>query len=138
MRGPFDPILRWPFDKQVLVTLMDQSDYPLPVQPLPGAPPPSPPERADFTCIVRPDLSKQAHLEACRMPRNDREGNSSIGFVKFLEHTEMQNPAQRNIAGPSTDPNRPAPQIPVRPMYIRDDTVFFRVIVEPMDKSTSS
>lgn len=136
MRGPYDPVLRWPFDKQVLVTILDQSNYPMPVQPVPGAPPPSPPERADYTCVIRPDLSKSAQLDACRMPRPDRDSNASIGFVKYIDHSELDNPGIRTINAPQIDPSRPIQQMQVSPKYIRDDCVFIRVVVEPLERST--
>lgn len=140
MRGPYDKMLRWPFDKQVIVSVVDQSDYPPVVQPSPGSPPQMPTERADYVCAIRPDLTKQSQIDACKMPRPDRESNPAIGFVRFIEHGDLTQPHMRTINQqpllPASDRSQSTPQgVQVTPLYIKDNTIFIRVIVEPLDRA---
>lgn len=110
MRGMYDPILRWPFENEVTLSLLDQV----------GAPGLSDCcDRKDYSCVLQPELGKSSHFAACRMPRMDTEGNSGFGIVSFIDHSEMLNAS--NFGSDSKQ----------RPHYIVNDTVFFGATVQP-------
>ncbi len=139
MKGPYDPILPWPFRRCIVLTCLDQRDMKV-MTPQEfasattafqtggskgPAPAPVTDPRKDISYRLRPDPQRPDHQRAFGMPQTSE--NPSIGFLRFVQLPALKDPTP-------TGSNRLLTQADqLEPIYCRNDTVFLRCAVEPVE-----